>query len=146
MAFPDGRCCPTNPGGRFPESHDLLMNSKRRCLQHQLNQTYLLADQCRAKMPTISHLQQRTSFSAVLQEFLHLLLDIPESPEKDYGVDHVIVTAGALCFAKPRHLPPDQLQAAKQEFALMVKEQYKMLSNDSRPIGQECSEGIHNVS
>lgn len=109
-------------GADFLSTHDLLVDTKRRRLQHQPSRTYFPAVPCSSWRPTISHLQEETPFGTILKEFPRLLTDDPQPSKVDHGVEHVILTSGAPCFAKPRRLPPERLQAAQHEFSLMVDE------------------------
>ncbi|KAK4317506.1 hypothetical protein Pmani_011429 [Petrolisthes manimaculis] len=59
-------------------------------------------------------------FDAVLAEYPHLLDTSTTSTISDPGVFHAIVTSRPPCYAKPRRMPPELLEAAKKEFATMV--------------------------
>lgn len=84
-------------GADFLSSHDLLVDTRRRRLQHQPTRTYLHAEPCSDTVPAISHLQRQSSFSDILQEFPRLLSDSPQPPKKHHGVERVILTTGPPC-------------------------------------------------
>ncbi|KAK3883220.1 hypothetical protein Pcinc_012447 [Petrolisthes cinctipes] len=68
-------------GTDFLSSHDLLVNTKRRRLQHQPTKAYLPAAPCLAEFPFISHLRQESEFDTILRE-IPLLFSTDPHPGK----------------------------------------------------------------
>lgn len=107
-------------GADFLSAHDLLVDTRRRRLQHQPSSSYLPAVPYCSKVPVISHLRQETPFDVILHEFPQLLKDDLQPKKVNHSIEQTIVSSGPPCFARPRCLPPERLQAAQQEFDMMI--------------------------
>ena len=70
--------------------------------------------------PCVSRPSAGDSFSALLQEFPALTSPVPKDGSVQHEVVHHITTTGPPVHARPRRLPPERLQAAKQEFEHML--------------------------
>ncbi len=70
--------------------------------------------------PCVPHPSAGDSFSALPQEFPALTSPVPKDGSAQHEVVHPITTTGSLVHAQPRRLPPEHLQAAKQEFEHML--------------------------
>ncbi|KAK4299715.1 hypothetical protein Pmani_028031 [Petrolisthes manimaculis] len=104
----------------FLAAHDLRIDLKRRQLLHQPLGIIIPTKRCRRTLPAVTHVSCTSHFDAVLAEYPHLLDTSTTSTISDPGVFHAIVTSGPPCYAKPRRMPPERLEAAKKEFATMV--------------------------
>ena len=89
---------------------------------HQPSHTIIQAEPCEHRTPRLTHLHQSPSYDALLAEFPLLTSKNQNPPELDHGVRHNIITSGPPCFARYKHLAPDRLQAAQEEFEHMLQE------------------------
>ncbi|KAK3892116.1 hypothetical protein Pcinc_004083 [Petrolisthes cinctipes] len=87
-------------GADFLSSHDLLVDTKRRRLQHQPTKAYLPVAPCLAEFPFISHLHQESEFDTILSEF-PLLFSMDPQPGK---INHNIEQIGSLVMPLRRSL------------------------------------------
>ena len=109
-------------GMDFLSAHDLLLDSRRRCLLHQPSNTTIRAEPCSQLAPLVTNLRRVTQYDALLQEYPRLTSQQAAPSQVMHGVQHSIVTKGPPCFARPRRLPPERLQAARKEFEHMLAE------------------------
>lgn len=109
-------------GVDFLTAHDLLIDPRGRRLVHRPSGTIISALPCGDLTPAITHLHQVSPYHLLLQEFPLLTSEAPYPTQYDPGVRHSIVTTGPPCFARPRRLAPERLQAAQTEFRRLVDE------------------------
>ena len=109
-------------GVDFLTAHDILIDPRGRRLVHRPTGTVIPAVPCCLPAPLLTHLHHESPYHALLQEFPLLTSETPNPSKRDPGVRHNIVTSGPPCFARPRRLPPERLQAARAEFQRMVDE------------------------
>lgn len=76
-----------------------------------------------ATITSISAFDRTEKFAKLLKEFPEILSNLSnqQSTEK-HSVRHHITTSGAPVAERPRRLPPDRLQVAKDEFQLMMEQ------------------------
>ena len=126
-------------GMDFLAAHDLLVDPRRRRLLHQPSGAVIQAEPCAQSPPRIVSLHRPTRYEALLQEF-PLLTSQQSAPSRgQHGVRHAIVTSGPPCFARPRRLPPERLQAARREFDAMLTE------GTARPSDSNWASPLHMV-
>ena len=109
-------------GMDFLSAHDFLVDPRRRRLLHRPSDTFLHAEPCTQPTPLITTLRQPTQYEDILREFPLLTSQRSSPSQVRHGVQHSIVTTGPPCFARPRRLAPERLQAAKKEFDTMLAE------------------------
>ena len=107
-------------GMDFLSAHDFLVDPRRRRLFHRPSDTVLHAEPCKRSTPLITSLRQPTGYETLLQEFPALTSQQSAPSQVQHGVQHSIITTGPPCFARPRRLPPERLQAARKEFERML--------------------------
>ncbi|KAK3872286.1 hypothetical protein Pcinc_022629 [Petrolisthes cinctipes] len=100
----------------FLHSQDLLVDSRYQQLHHRPTTCTIKATPCAEVTPRITHVSPEPAYTSLLQEFPELTSTTPHSGRKRHNVMHRIITQGQPCFARPRRLPPERLQAAKKEF------------------------------
>ncbi|KAK3868867.1 hypothetical protein Pcinc_025767 [Petrolisthes cinctipes] len=106
----------------FLHSQDLLVDSRYQQLHHRPTTCTIKATPCAEVTPRITHVSPEPAYTSQLQEFPELTSTTPHSGRKRHNVMHRIITQGQPCFARPRRLPPERLQAAKREFEQLLQE------------------------
>ncbi|KAK3886592.1 hypothetical protein Pcinc_009240 [Petrolisthes cinctipes] len=106
----------------FLHSQDLLVDSRYQQLHHRPTTCTIKATPCAEVTPRITHVSPEPAYTSLLQEFPELTSTTPHSGRKRHNVMHRIITQGQPCFARPRRLPPERLQAAKKEFEQLLQE------------------------
>ncbi|KAK3889254.1 hypothetical protein Pcinc_006820 [Petrolisthes cinctipes] len=106
----------------FLHSQDLIVDSRYQQLHHRPTTCTIKATPCAEVTPRITHVSPEPAYTSLLQEFPELTSTTPHSGRKRHNVMHRIITQGQPCFARPRRLPPERLQAAKKEFEQLLQE------------------------
>ena len=109
-------------GADFLVAYDLLIDLKRQCVMHRPSGTRIPGVAGRENVPLITFIHHAPDYDCLLQEFPLLTAAEPNPSKLNSGVRHRIVTEGHPCFARPRRLPPERLQAAQQEFQRLLQE------------------------
>ena len=109
-------------GADFLRHFNLLVDMTRGRLIDSLTQLQIngMLTEGISLSPCVSRPSAGDSFSALLQEFPALTSPVPKDGSVQHEVVHHITTTGPPVHARPRRLPPERLQAAKQEFEHML--------------------------
>ena len=106
----------------FLTAQNITVDFGKRQVIHQPTQTVIPALSEQKAYPSITLIRQTQTYTNLLQQFPELTSSKPNPHRRDPGVRHRIITEGHPCFARPRRLPPERLQAAQQEFHHLLTE------------------------
>ena len=110
-------------GADFLWHFNLLVDIYQGCPSDSLTQLQtngMLTEEV-SSSPCVSHSSAASdSFFALLQEFSALISPVPRNTPIQHDMVHHITITGPQVHARPRRLPPEHLQVAKQEFEHML--------------------------
>ena len=107
----------------FLAAHDLLIDPRRGRLLHRPTSSVIPTKSFVQTTPFLTYLCETDRYDALLEEdFTLLTFPRASNVTAPHQVQHTIITSGPPCFARPRRLPPDRLQGAQKEFALLLQE------------------------
>lgn len=110
-------------GADFLRQHQLLVDVANPSLVDAVHLTHVPCTS--TPLLSSSRLQQvlthQNQFHSLLDEFPGLSSPTFSPSEAKHGVFHHIPTSGPPVWTKPRHLSPEKLHAAKEEFSIMIQ-------------------------
>ena len=107
-------------GSDFLAYYDLLVDLRRRRLVDSLTNCTSVGQISNRPSQTISIIGSHQKYKDILSQFPALLKPIP-SYKSSTTTFHTISTTGRPVSAKPRRLPAEKLQAAKNEFSKLLE-------------------------
>ncbi|XP_076066077.1 uncharacterized protein LOC143039721 [Oratosquilla oratoria] len=106
----------------FLREHDILVDARRQRLIHRPSNAFIRTFLWTSPAPVLTHVQGPSPYNDIVREFPSITSSLPHPRKLSHTVEHTILTHGPPCFARPRRLPPERLQAAKQEFELLLQD------------------------
>lgn len=108
-------------GADFLRHFDLLVDLKRNRLIDNTTSLQTIGSVTRTESSSLKSFDATTPYAALLAEFPDITCTAPPGTVCTATVVHRIETTGQPSFARPRRLPPDKLQAARNEFEQLMR-------------------------